>query len=65
MARRLAARRCGARAQRMRPEFLGLLRDKLNPQLRALVQHEIHKNLAHEDAAAIRARLPERLFPAL
>ncbi|HEX6319867.1 MAG TPA: host attachment protein [Burkholderiales bacterium] len=44
------------------PEFLGLLRDKLNPQLRALVLHEVDKNVSRLDPAAIRARLPERLF---
>lgn len=44
------------------PEFLGLLRDKLSPQLRALVLHEVDKNLSRMDAAAIRVRLPERLF---
>lgn len=46
------------------PEFLGLLRDELTPQLRALVLHEVDKNVSRLDAAAIRTRLPERLFPA-
>ncbi len=45
------------------PEFLGLLRDKLNPQLRALVLHEVDKNPSGLKADAIRARLPERLYP--
>jgi protein required for attachment to host cells len=44
------------------PEFLGLLRDKLSPQLRALMLHEVDKNVSRLDPAAIRARLPERLF---
>lgn len=44
------------------PEFLGLLRDALNPQLRALVLHEVDKNVSRLDPAAIRTRLPERLF---
>ena len=47
------------------PEFLGLLRDKLSAPLRGLVTHEIGKNLVREDARTIRARLPEKLFPAL
>jgi protein required for attachment to host cells len=47
------------------PEFLGLLREKLNPQLRALVVHELGKNLVREDARAIRASLPEKLYSSL
>jgi protein required for attachment to host cells len=46
------------------PEFLGLLRDKLGPQLRTLVLHEVDKNPSGLKAQAIRARLPERLYPA-
>jgi protein required for attachment to host cells len=46
------------------PEFLGLLRDKLSPPLRALVLHELDKNVSRLDPAEIRARLPEQLFPA-
>jgi protein required for attachment to host cells len=44
------------------PEFLGLLRDKLTPPLRALVLHEIDKNVSRLDPKEIRSRLPERLF---
>jgi protein required for attachment to host cells len=43
------------------PAFLGLLRDKLTPQLRALVTLEMNKNLVRQDAREIRALLPERL----
>lgn len=44
------------------PEFLGLLRGKLGPQLRALVLHEVDTNPSGMKADAIRARLPERLY---
>jgi hypothetical protein len=36
---------------------------QLDPQVRALVRHEVDKNLSRMDAAAIRTRLPGQLFP--
>ncbi|MGE0873933.1 MAG: host attachment protein [Burkholderiales bacterium] len=46
------------------PRFLGLLRDKLNPHLRALVRYEVDKNPRRLKADAIRKQLPQRLFRA-
>lgn len=43
------------------PRFLGLLRDKLNPHLRALVRHEVDKNPRRLKADTIRKHLPKRL----
>lgn len=43
------------------PGFLGLLRNHLDDPTRKQVILEVDKNLAHMDAAAIRAHLPERL----
>lgn len=47
------------------PEFLGLLRERLGPETRALVEFEIDKDLMHLRPQEIRARLPERLFSAV
>jgi protein required for attachment to host cells len=48
------------------PEFLGLLRDALSEQCRALVCLEVDKDLTHlEQAAQIRSHLPEKLYSAL
>ncbi|HEU4669216.1 MAG TPA: host attachment protein [Dyella sp.] len=45
------------------PGFLGLLRAHLDEPTRQRVVLEIDKNLAHMDAAEIRAHLPDRLTP--
>lgn len=44
------------------PDFLGLLRSEMSPQLRAAVTQEIHKELTHlPKAEDIRRHLPDRL----
>lgn len=43
------------------PNFLGILRDKLDPHIAELVAAEITKDLTHLKADAIRRHLPERL----
>jgi protein required for attachment to host cells len=43
------------------PTFLGILRDKLDPQTAQLVAAEVNKDLTQLDAAEIRRHLPERL----
>ncbi|MGH8496218.1 MAG: host attachment protein [Gammaproteobacteria bacterium] len=43
------------------PAFLGLLREALDDDTRARVLFELDKNVAREDAPAIRRRLPKRL----
>jgi len=44
------------------PEFLGLLRGKLDAQVRERVQLEVAKNLVKHAADEIRRALPERLY---
>lgn len=43
------------------PKFLGLLRQHLDDETRALVRSEIAKDLSQHDRDAIRAQLPEYL----
>ena len=43
------------------PTFLGILRDKLDPQTAQLVAAEVNKDLTQLNAAEIRRHLPERL----
>ncbi|WP_233862400.1 host attachment protein [Paraburkholderia adhaesiva] len=43
------------------PAFLGVLRKALDSQTQNVVALELDKDLAHLDARALRARLPERL----
>ena len=45
------------------PAFLGLLRERLSPETRAIVEFEVDKDLLHLPPQEIRDRLPERLFP--
>jgi protein required for attachment to host cells len=40
------------------PKFLGLLRERLTPQVRARIVHEIAKNLSRRGAETIAARVP-------
>lgn len=65
LARRLHKDRAGHRFDALvlvaDPSFLGLLRNHLDDPNRKQVILEVDKNLAHMDAAAIRAHLPERL----
>ncbi len=43
------------------PEFLGNLRNQLNPKSQKMISFELAKNLSHLDATEIRKHLPERL----
>ena len=72
-ARQVAARLESARLQNglaklilvAAPEFLGLLRDNLSAETRALVLAEFDLNLTAMKPSEIRAHLPEKLFSAI
>jgi len=44
------------------PAFLGVLRERLDRQVRACVAREVGKNMSRLKPAALRARLPKRLY---
>lgn len=54
-------KRCNRLVIAAAPAFLGLLRDKISEQIRALVRYEFDKNFTQLTAQQIRRLLPERL----
>ena len=47
------------------PRFLGLLRERLGPQVENVVASTVDKDLAKLSLPEVRRRLPERLYSAL
>ena len=39
------------------PEFLGVLRDKIDPQIKALIKREVNKDYTHSNGQELRAQL--------
>lgn len=68
VAERLESARCQGEVDRLvlvaAPEFLGLLRDRLTPELRRMIEKEFSLDLAQMAPHEIRAHLPKTLFGA-